>query len=200
MQRERRQDPYPWSWEIPVTIMVAVAAVLVFGIQVGRSAANLAAGTGWTWPAADTGVVSSPIGTAFWGSLPGVISGDAGAGLADPAPDSLAGPGLLWTFLVLTQLLLLSLTVWVGTGLYLRWGPGRMHGMATAFEAETLLGVTRLRKVAALVRPDLHGKQTHPPTPPHHSVRGSGVAVEPSSGQIGRGLANPWLHTSGRRK
>ncbi|SMX87316.1 hypothetical protein BSP109_02201 [Brevibacterium sp. Mu109] len=191
MQRERRRDPYPWSWEIPVAIMVAVAGVVVFGIQLGRSAANLAAGAGWTWPAADTGVVSSPVGTAFWGSLFGVLGGDAGAGLSDSASDSLAGTGLLWTFLVATEVLFLVLAVWAATSIYLRWGPGRMHGMATAAEAEKLLGVTRLRKVAALVRPDLHGKPTQTVSSHHHRV--AGLEAEPSSVQIGRGLSTPWL-------
>ncbi|MDN5893466.1 MAG: hypothetical protein L0H93_05520 [Nocardioides sp.] len=191
MQHERRRDPYPWSWEIPVAIMVAVAVVAVLGIQLGRSAANLAAGAGWTWPAADTGMVSSPVGTAFWGSLPGVLGGDAGAGLSAPAPDSLAGTGLLWTFLVVTEVLLLVLAAWAAISIYLRWGPGRMHGMATAGEAENLLGVTRLRKVAALVRPDLHGKHVSTGASRHHRV--AGPEAEPSSVQIGRGLSTPWL-------
>lgn len=196
MQRERRQDPYPWSWEIPVAIMVSVAVVVVVGIQLGRSAANLAAGVGWTWPVADTGVVSSPVGTAFWGSLPGVLGGDAGSGLSDAAADAVAGPGLLWTFLVLTEVLLLALTAWAGIAVYLRWGPGRMHGMATAAEAEKLLGVTRLRKVASLVRPDLHGTHTQTVTPRHHRIAGN--EAESPSVQIGRGLPDPWLRRTGK--
>ena len=35
-----------------------------------------------------------------------------------------------------------------------------MKGMATAAEAENLLGITRLRKVAPHVRPDLHARPT----------------------------------------
>jgi hypothetical protein len=37
-----------------------------------------------------------------------------------------------------------------------RWGPGRLRGMASRGEAERLLGVTRLRKVRSVVRPDLY--------------------------------------------
>ena len=40
-----------------------------------------------------------------------------------------------------------------------------MRGMATAAEAEKLLGVTRLRKVADIVRPDLYGKHAAAPAP-----------------------------------
>ena len=37
-------------------------------------------------------------------------------------------------------------------------GAGAAEGMASRGEAERLLGVTRLRKVRAVVRPDLYGK------------------------------------------
>ena len=56
-----------------------------------------------------------------------------------------------------------ELVIWVAIGFASkagldRWGPGRIQGMATRAEAERLLGRTRLRKVAAVVRPDLYGK------------------------------------------
>jgi hypothetical protein len=80
MQRERRRDPYAWTWEIPVAVALAILFVIVFGIQLGRSVANVLAGAGWTWPDANAGAFPSPIGTAFWTSLPGVLTGHAGAG------------------------------------------------------------------------------------------------------------------------
>ena len=165
MQRERRRDPYPWTWEIPLGIGIAVLLLLTAGVQLGRSLANLVAGAGWTWPAIDThsatGPFPSPVGSAFWSSLPGVLAGHAGAGLSPSPPASdLAAPPMLWGCLLFTELLLLAGCGWVGARGYQRWGPGRMKGMATAAEAETLLGITRLRKVAAYVRPDLHGRST----------------------------------------
>ena len=150
MQRERRRDPYPWTWEIPAAVALATLFVNVIGIQLGRSVANLVAGAGWTWPDANAGAFPSPIGTAFWTSLPGVLGGHADAGLPSPAPDGLAGRGLVWVSLALTEVALLTATVWLGAWAYQRWGPGRMRGMATAAEAEKLLGVTRLRKVAGI--------------------------------------------------
>ena len=82
MQRERRRDPYPWTWEIPVAVALATLFVIVIGIQLGRSVANLLAGAGWTWPDANAGAFPSLIGTAFWTSLPGVLGGhrEPGAG------------------------------------------------------------------------------------------------------------------------
>ena len=57
MQRERRRDPYAWTWEIPVAVALATLFVIVFGIQLGRSVANVLAGAGWTWPDANAGRV-----------------------------------------------------------------------------------------------------------------------------------------------
>ena len=48
--------------------------------------------------------------------------------------------------------------VWAAIAGTRQWGPARVRGMATRAEADTLLGVGRLRKVAPVVRPDLHGK------------------------------------------
>jgi hypothetical protein len=188
MQRDRRRDPYPWTWEIPVLMALACLLVAMAGIQLGRSVANLAAGAGWTWPDSDVGAgVSSPIGSAFWSSLPDVLAGHAGAGLPPPRPDGLAGAPLLWTSLVLTEAVLCTATIWGCVHAYQRWGPGRMRGMATPAEAEKLLGVTRLRKVAGLVRPDLYGKHA-PPSP----VRRTAGDTDTTNVELGRGLS-PWL-------
>ena len=194
MQRERRRDPYPWTWEIPVAIALVAVAVLVTGVQLGRSLANLAAGAGWTWPTTDAvpgSGLGSPAGAAFWTSLPGVLSGNPAAGLPSSATSGLAGPGLVWGSITLTELALLTLTGWAGTWLYVRWGPGRLRGMATVAEAERLLGLTRLRKVAPIVRPDLYGKHAYPAAPVH---RVSGFdEMEPAASRAGRGLSSPWV-------
>jgi hypothetical protein len=176
-------------------VTLATLFVIVIGIQLGRSVANLVAGAGWTWPDANAGAFPSPIGTAFWTSLPRVLGGNAGAGLPSPAPDHLAGPGLVWGGIALTELTLLAATIWLGVWAYQRWGPGRMRGMATAAEAEKLLGVTRLRKVAGIVRPDLYGKHTTATTAPVQ--RAAGDLTEQVGPQLGHGLS-PWL-LDGRR-
>ena len=61
---------------------------------------------------------------------------------------------------VATEVMLLAVAVLVLKLVSDRWGPGRLRGMASRGEAERLLGVTRLRKVRAVVRPDLHGKES----------------------------------------
>lgn len=64
--------------------------------------------------------------------------------------------------MTVTELALLAVTAWASTIAYARWGPGRVRGMATKTEAEELLGLRRLRKNRAVVRPDLYPSNTTP--------------------------------------
>ena len=152
MQRSRRNDPYPFTWEIPAAIIAGVLLVLVLGIHLGRAAANLLAGAGWGWPAREE----------LFRSLPGILGGDGGAGLPR-APHGGAGQGALWTSIGACELLLLILLGWAFKLGLDRWSPHRVQGMATRAQAEQMLGLPRLRKASAVVRPDLYGKQRSRP-------------------------------------
>ena len=129
-------------------IACAVLLVLVLGAHTGRALANLVAGGGLTFP---------PVPELFT-SLVGVARGDAAAGLTDP-PTDLAGPAALRAWVLATETVVTLLSVTAGVLAWVRWGPGRIRGMATRTEAEQFLGLTRLRQVRGLVRPDLY-----PPT------------------------------------
>ena len=63
----------------------------------------------------------------------------------------------VWMWVVATEVVLLAVGVWLSKLVLDRWGPGRLRGMASRGEAERLLGVTRLREVRSVVRPDLYG-------------------------------------------
>ena len=152
MQRSRRNDPYPFTWEIPAAIIAGVLLVLVLSIHIGRAVANLLAGAGWGWPAREE----------LFRSLPGILGGDGGAGLPG-THHSGAGQSALWTAIGVCELGLLLLLGWaLKIGLD-RWGPHRVQGMATRAQAEQMLGLPRLRKASAVVRPDLYGKQRSRP-------------------------------------
>jgi len=145
MQQSRRTTPYPYTWEIPLTATITVVLTLVLAAHTARTLANVFAGAGWDFTPQ----------TELFTALPDIVGGDARAGLN---PGASASPGLLYTCLVLVELLTLGLIVWAVTAGMRQWGPARVRGMATRAEAETLLGVGRLRKVAPVVRPDLHRK------------------------------------------
>lgn len=145
MQRSRRSNPYPLTWEVPTAVVVGLALLLVLGLQAARSVANLVAGNGWVF----VGRVD------LFATLGGLLGGDAASGL--PGLPQPAGPGLLWTCVVVVEaVILVAVVSAVKWGLD-RWGPGKWHGMATPNDVETLLGRSRLRKHAKVIRPDLHG-------------------------------------------
>jgi hypothetical protein len=149
-QRSRRHDPYPWTWEIPLVTVLAVVVLMIFGAHLGRAIANVVAGSDWRFPNR----------VDLFSSLPGVLRGDAAAGLIDLDGPG-ASPSSLLMCIAATELILLAATIVLlklGLG---RWGPGRMRGVATAGEAERLLGVTRLKRSRRIIRPDLYRKDRH---------------------------------------
>ncbi|WP_109472423.1 conjugal transfer protein [Ornithinimicrobium cavernae] len=148
MQRDRRHNPYPFTWEIPVAIGCGVLLLAVLGAHAGRTAANLVAGGGLTFPAPEK----------VLGSLGALLQGDAGAGLS-VVPAQVAGQGALWGWMAASEVLVLVLSAWAVAAILRRWGPGRVRGMASRSEARELLGVQRLRRARAVVRPDLYGRQ-----------------------------------------
>ena len=148
MQQSRRTNPYPLTWEIPLTVAITVLLLLVLGVQAGRAVANLFAGAGITWP---------PRAQLFT-SLPAVIGGDAAAGLAPSPGGAVASRTATQVWVALVETITALLMLWAGWAGWVRWGPTRIHGMATRAEVQDLLGARRLRRSAAIIRPDLHGK------------------------------------------
>ena len=147
-QRSRRHDPYPWTWEIPTCVVVVILLVMVCGVHLGRGIANVVAGAGWVFPER----------AELFKRLPAVLQGDAGAGI-DGLDGLISSSTALWTYIAATELVLLIACVVLLKMVLARWGPARMRGMASSAEAERLLGVRRLRRVRAVIRPDLYGKR-----------------------------------------
>lgn len=142
MQQARRHNPYPLTWEIPLAVLITVVLALVLGVHVGRGVANLAAGGGWAWPDQ----------AWLFRSLPAVLGGDATAGVrlgrgADPIS--------LHRWVFVSELAITVVLTTVGAVVVRYWGPHRLKGVATASETERLLGVSRLRRVRRIIRPDL---------------------------------------------
>lgn len=135
MQRERRHNPYPWTWEIPVGFACAVLLVLALGVHLGNGLAHLTSGRGWAWPAQ----------SQLFASIPTILSS---------APTT--SPVGVQAWVMAVELLLIGGLGWGTVAGWQRWGPSRLKGVATRDQAEQVLGGTRLRKVAPIVRPDLH--------------------------------------------
>lgn len=145
MQRARRTNPYPWTWEIPAVIIFSLLLLMAFVLQTARSTANMFAGGGWRWP---------PRADLF-SSIPRLLGGDASTGIQGLSGAATSEQLWIWSLALEASALagaLLGLR-WA----MVRWGPGRMLGMASAAEVEQLLGSSRLLRNAAVVRPDLYG-------------------------------------------
>ena len=91
-------------------------------------------------------------------SLPALLGGDSRAGLtAAPA----APPALLYTCLAISEVLAIALLIWAARLTWRAWGSARVRGMATRAQAQAILGPSRLRRVAPVVRPDRYGNGRH---------------------------------------
>lgn len=140
MGQSQPSDTYPWTWEPTLAVALATALVPVMSLQLGRSLALFLSGAGWHWPP------SSSLFTSAWA----ILKGEHLASLAGDLPD----PGrAMWA---ITGLLCAS-TVAAAARLGSRHIAVRRHrGMATASEANQLLGLSRLRSHRAVIRPDLY--------------------------------------------
>ncbi len=127
-------NPYPFTWEISVGVAVACGVVFALDVHLGRSIAFLVSGHGFSWP----------VPAELFTSLGGLLAGDASAGLARSANE--ISPALLAGSIIGTELVLLVLMAWAGNEAAARWGPAAPKGMASASEAERLLGRSRLRR------------------------------------------------------
>ena len=145
MTDSQHDDGYAWTWEPAVGAFTAVALLGVVAVQAGRSLTLAAAGAGWHWPP------SAALFSSSWG----ILTGDLHAGL------TAHGAADVWVAWVIAGALF-SAGLTAAIVLALRVTAGRrFKGMATAGQAEQLLGLGRLRVNRAVIRPDLHRK-SHP--------------------------------------
>ncbi len=143
----RQPDPLPLTWEVPAGLVLTWLCLAGAALLAGQATAGLVTGRGWLWP-------DSPHLLAAAG---GLLTGHVGAGVSGtPLP-----AWLVYLLIGVFQVLLLAVSVWAGIRFWASVGPGRRYGMATRVEAETVLGVGRLRRVRRIIRPDLYGPASH---------------------------------------
>jgi hypothetical protein len=111
-------------------------------------------GPGWVWPRS---------GAALSASLVGLLAGHPGAGLSAMTARALPAPAVVYLVVVLAEVTwlivgLLAVGTWWRTS-----GPGMRDGLADRGEVEKVLGLSRLRRDRAVIRPDLYGKAKSTP-------------------------------------
>lgn len=145
LQTDRRRDPYPFTWEIPAGIILTALLLAGLGVQAGRAIAYWRAGAGWSWPT----------GRAVATSIPAILSGRPAAGLT-PQPTVHLDSGAVLGSVATTEILLFAGMLVAVLLVLRRWGPSRIRGVATPAEAHAVLGIRRLHRQRAIIRPDLH--------------------------------------------
>ncbi len=146
IQHSRRTSKYPWTWEPAAAGLLVILVCMTVVVHVARSLANV-----WAGGPPDFASLSHWPRSTF-----DILAGDATTGLT-PVPQSYATPAQLRVLLVVSETLLLCVLLLLTALILQRWGPGRIQGLASPKEARMLLGRSRLRKSARVVRPDLHG-------------------------------------------
>lgn len=146
-EAQHEDDPYAWTWEPAVGILAAVSLLALLAVQAGRSLTLAAVGAGWHWPP------SAALVTSTWG----ILTGDLHAGLA-----TAGDRGVVEVAWVIAGALFIA-GLFASALLALRVTAGRrFKGMASSGQAEHLLGLGRLRKHRAVIRPDLY-RTSHRP-------------------------------------
>jgi hypothetical protein len=95
----------------------------------------------------------------------GLLHGHFGVGLPDGVADSLPSDAVMWVLTLVGEVLVMGAAVVVGMWMRDLTGTSSRHGLATPAQAAEALGLPRLRKSAAVIRPDLYAaraeRRTH---------------------------------------
>lgn len=142
-----RQDVQPMTWELPAAAVAATVAGMALMLPAGQGAAGLLFGRGWAWPHGSKGLLAS---------LGGLLSGHPGRGLTTVQAARIPAAGAVYLLIVVGELLLLAAAVYAAVLWWRHLGPGAHQGMADRVEAETVLGLSGLRKARKVIRPDLY--------------------------------------------
>lgn len=88
----------------------------------------------------------------------GLLHGHFGVGLPDGVAVALPSDAVMWVLTLVGEVLALGAAVVVGIWMRDVTGTSSRHGLATPAQAAQALGLPRLRKSAAVIRPDLYAR------------------------------------------
>ncbi|RMB57849.1 hypothetical protein EAX62_15460 [Tessaracoccus antarcticus] len=143
MKDAQHEDGYPWTWEPAALTGILLLIIGILAVQIGRTAALLFTGSGLWWP------TSEHLVTSCWA----ILRGNTTAGL--PTHTAVGSPmWLVWTMTAAAAAAMCGTSGWA----LMRLRGRAIKGMATADQAQHLLGLRRLRLTRGIIRPDLYPK------------------------------------------
>jgi hypothetical protein len=151
MERSRRDrfatKTVPLTWEIPAAVMLAGLFFSLVTPMVVQGLVGFATSGDFAWPT-----------NQLFDAYGGLLHGHFGAGLRRGVAAGLPPDGVMWLLTILGEVLVLGAAVVVGLWMREVTGTNPRHGLATATQAAEALGLPRLRKSAAVIRPDLYAR------------------------------------------
>jgi type IV secretion system protein VirD4 len=143
-----RRDPLPPAWELPAAATLGWVALAAMLALAGRGAASWVAGGGWAWPRTEAGLSAS---------LTGLLAGHPAAGLTTASASALPAAAVVYLVVVCAEAAWLTVSALAALAWWRTWGPGMRGGLADRREVDRVLGLSRIRRNAAVIRPDLYG-------------------------------------------
>lgn len=150
MERSRRArftNVAPTAGEFTVAVLLAGVFLLLLTPLVVQAIVGWAAGEAFAMP-------NEHLLEAYGG----LLHGHFGVGLPAGVADALPSDALMWVLTLLGEVLVLGAAVVVGMWMRDLTGTSSRHGLATPTQAAEALGLPRLRKSAAVIRPDLYAR------------------------------------------
>ncbi len=139
----------PLTWEFPTAAVLGWVSVAAMLLPASRGAASWLTGGGWVWP---------KTGAALAASVGGLLAGHPSSGLAQTITSVLPSTGIVYLLVTLVELVWLIFSLLILRAWWRTWGPGMREGLAGRGEVEKVLGLSRMRRNRAVIRPDLYAK------------------------------------------
>jgi hypothetical protein len=155
MERSRRDrfatHTVPLTWETPVALLFAGLFLILITPLVVQGLVGWATSRQFTWP-------SRHLLEAYGG----LLHGQFGTGLRRGVEAGLPPDPVMWLLTIPGELMVLGSSIVVELWMRDLAGSSSRHGLATATQAAEALGLPRLRKSAAVIRPDLYAAPLRP--------------------------------------
>ncbi|WP_165821189.1 hypothetical protein [Nocardioides gansuensis] len=137
------------TWEIPVAVAVfTVLMVMLIPLGVQAVVGWVVAGE-FAWPAGRLG-----------GAVLGLLHGQFAVGLPVHVAGRMPADGVMWVLAIVGEGIVLGAALVVGLWMRDVMGGTRVrHGLATSALSADALGLPRLRRSAAVIRPDLYARR-----------------------------------------
>ena len=156
MERTRRERfataTPPTTWQLPVAVTCTGLVLVVLTPLVMQSLVALLTSGQLAWPTGH-----------HWAAYRALLQGHFGAGLPENIAQALWPTPAMWAWTLLGELVVGAAAVVVGLWMRDVTGTTSGHGLATSAQAAEALGLPRLRKNAAVIRPDLYGTGSKTP-------------------------------------